>query len=709
MTAPIRTSAEIEARKIAIGRLLRPKSVAIVGASENPSSLGRIVLDNLDRFRFPGSIHLVHRSAKEIAGRPCVPTTFDLPEGADCVVLAIPSKGVLEAVKGCAARKVGGVVIFSSGFAESGAEGRAQQEEIAAIAKANNMAIEGPNCVGMINYVNGAPLTFGIAEPSPPTGPALSIVSQSGAMASAIRAAIMARGVEIGISVSTGNEAANGVEDFVEYLLPDPSVTSLIMVAEHFRQPRRFLALAQEARRLGKIIVLLHPGKSSAARKAAETHTGAMTGDHDVMRALVEQAGVLMVETIEELIDVAECIARFKTLPYGGAAIMGESGAFKALMFDYCEELKLPLPQPEGEAEKALAAIAPGLIMAGNPLDMTAQALVDPGLYRKAIIPFLQTKGCGSILLSIILSSTESARRKMPPVIDVLREFGAERAFIFSMLGEDVEVPAEIVDAVRKAGAPFFRSSERALRALARISHWNDRAYAPPSADMKAAQALPAGVMPEYKAKQVLAQEGMPMPQGGMARTLDEALALFAKLKGPVALKAQAAALSHKSDAGGVILNLGSEAALREGWDRLHRNIEKAKPGLTLDGVLVEKMSNPGLELILGARNDPEWGPVLVAGLGGVMAEALKDVRLLAPDASEEQIRAKLKSLNGAKLLGAFRGKPARDINAVVKSVQQLGRFMLAHPEVTEVDINPLLVGGEGEGALPLDALIVAR
>lgn len=697
-------------KRAPIERLLNPGSIAIAGVSATPGSLAGIVLDNLRRFEFKGALHLIHPTRDDVQGMPCVRSVRDLPYGVDCVVLAIPAAGVLDAVKGCAERGVGGIVIFSAGFAELGPAGKAAQDEIAAIARASGMAVEGPNCLGYVNYADGTCITFSATEPHPLKGPGIAVVSQSGAMATVVRAGLHSRGLDVSVSVSTGNEAANGIEDFLEHLLSSPQTRVAAMVAEHFRDPQRFLALARRARAQGIVLVLLHPGRSAAARQSAQTHTGTLAGDYAVMRTLVERQGVAVVDTLEELIDLCDCALRCRKRPHGGVAILGESGAYKALALDYCESIGVELPQPEGEAAAALNAIAPGLIIASNPLDLTAQGLVDPSLYGRALKGLVANPNCGSVLVSIILSNEKLAVRKMPPVIEAMRPYADTHTVVFAMLGEDSPVPEAIIEEVRAAGIPFFRSPERALRALARFTAWAEAEHEA-STDVASASAerLPAGVIPEYAAKEILARAGLRMPPRRLVTDLAGALAAAETLGFPVALKVQSSALSHKTNVGGVILGLKDGNEVRSGWERLHVNLAKAAPGVAIDGVLVETMANKGLELILGARRDPDWGPVLAIGLGGIFTELLKDVRLLPTDLSRSEIEKVLRGLKGAALLDEFRGTPARDVAAVVEAIVALGAFVRTHPEVEEIDINPLMVFAEGEGALALDALISCR
>ena len=699
------------APRSAIERMLRPHSIAIVGASPSPGSLGASLLANLDRFAFRGDIHLVSATRNEINGRPCVNSTAALPDGVDCAALAIPRAGILDAVAGCAKRGVGGLIVYAAGFAEAGPEGEKLQAEIARIARDHDMAISGPNCLGHINYVDGIPLTFSACTPVPLAGRrSVGIVSQSGAMATVLRAALHPRDIAISFSISTGNEALNGSEDFLDYLIDDDVTHVLLMMVEQFRHPRRFLASARKAHAVGKPIVLLHPGRSAAARASAKTHTGAISGDYEVMHALVSHAGVAVVDTLEELLDLGELMVRWPSLPSGGAAVISDSGAFKAMVLDFCATSDLDLPEPLGTTRSSLGALAPDLILPTNPLDVTAQSLVDPDLYRKAMKPFLDDERYGSLVLAVVLSSPTHSERKMAPIIGALRDFGPPKPVVFAMMGEDSEVAPEIIAKLRGLGVPFFRSPERVLRALARLATLRTpqpASSSPPA--VLAGERLPSGVIPEYVAKWLLEEAGIPVPRAELVTALHDAQRATARIGYPVVLKAQSPALAHKSDAGGVVLGIADDASLVQAWRRLSADIARTRPGVQLDGVLVESMARPGVELIVGARNDPDWGSVLVVGLGGVWAEVLRDVRVFPADLEPDAIVGELRKLKSALLLTGFRGGPALDVDAVAKIASQLGQFAGAHTEIAEIDVNPLVVYPEQQGAVVVDALIVTR
>ncbi len=695
-------------KKDAIERLLRPASVAIVGASEKPGALGASVLANLERNGFSGDIHLINPKRDFIGERPCLAAIEDLPFGVDVAILAIPKVAVLDAVKTLAARKCGAVVIFSAGFAEGGEAGLAEQREIGRIAAEAGMIVEGPNCLGMVNYVDSIPLTFVETKATALNGrPGIGIVSQSGAMACVLAVTISSRKLGMSYSVSTGNEAASGVEDYVDYLIEDPDTRVITIIVEQFRKPRRFLDAARRARAAGKTIVLLHPGKSGAARDSAATHTGAMAGDYSVMRTLVERAGVVFAETLEELADIAEIALRCRALPSGGTVVLGESGAFKALTLDLCEDLGLDLPEIHDADSPALRAALPEFVGVSNPLDLTAQGLVDPDLYYRTLAALFDDDRFGSIVMGIIQTDPVTMGIKVPPILRVVRDLKPTKPVIFAGLDEGADIPPAYIDQLRDLAIPCFPSTERAFRAIKRLNGLSSRDFGTDTGSAISIDLPAAGVIPEYRAKALLAPLGVSFPKGDLAVTLEEAKAIAAGVGYPVVLKAQSAEISHKSDVGGVILNLADEAALAEGWQKLHANIATHCPGQALEGVLIEAMGKRGIELIIGAKNDPDWGPVILVGFGGVMAELFHDVRLLPPDLTEPAIIRELNQLKSAALLRGFRGSPALDVGAVARLVAALGRLLLAHPQIRELDLNPVIVYPDGDGIVALDALML--
>lgn len=691
-----------------LDRLLRPRSVVIVGASDKPGALGASVLSNLTRNGFTGDIHLINPKRSEIGGRPCLPSVDALPEGVDAAVLAIPRVAVLDTIRALAARKVGAAVIFSAGFAEGGEEGLAEQHEIGRIAVESGMVIEGPNCLGMTNFIDRVALTF-VEMDAVPLGSrdGIGIVSQSGAMAAVLSTTLMSRDLGLSFSISTGNEAASGAEDYVDYLIDNASTRVIAMIVEQFRKPRRFIDAALRAQDAGKTIVLLHPGKSSAARESAATHTGAMAGDYQLMRAKVERAGVIFAETLEELGDIAEIALRCSRVPAGGVAVLGESGAFKALTLDLCEGLDLELPVANDENSPALRAALPEFVGVSNPLDLTAQGLVDPDLYYRTLAALFADDRFGAIIAGIIQTDPVTIGIKLPPILRAVRELKPAKPVILVGLDEGAPFSADDLAQLRALNIPYFPSSERAFRALKRLNDHARRDFARADLQPLSLGSYSSGVVPEYRSKALLAPLGIHFPKGAFCQSVEDAVKAARDIGYPVVLKAQSADLSHKSDAGGVILNLGDEAELRAGWERLYANVASYDAGVALDGALIEGMGARGLELIIGAKSDPEWGPVILVGFGGVTAEILQDVRLLTPDLNKEAILKELNKLKQAALLHGYRGSPALDVNAVADMIVTLGRVLIAEPDLREIDLNPVVVYPVGQGAVALDALIL--
>jgi acyl-CoA synthetase (NDP forming) len=689
----------------------------VIGASDRHGALGATLLSNLVKYEFHGDIYPVNPKRDELLGLKVYHSVDELPEGIDCAVLAIPRNFVLDTVRRLAEKGCGAVVIYSAGFSEAGEQGMKDQQELASIANAHGMIIEGPNCLGCTNYIERVPLTFVQTNMrTPPKGTrAVGIASQSGALAAVLATTLFARDGYVSTSVSTGNEAVSGVEDYVEWLVDDPDTHVIAMYVESLRRPQAFLAAARRAREAGKPIVMLHPGKSNKAQESAATHTGAMAGDYALMKAKVGREGVIFAETLEELGDIATMAVTCKALPGANMAVLGESGALRGLAFDIAEDIGLDLVDLNDDNTPAMRAILPDYVPVSNPTDITALGLSEPEIYTKVLTVLLEDPRVGSVVASIIQSDPITSKIKFPAIIKVLEDGTFPKPLVFAGVDEGARVPAEYVEGLRKVGIPWFPSTERAYRAIARLADLSkrdltDRTQPPlPIAGLDAV----SGVVPEYQAKSLLKPLGIAFPDSTFAATEDEAVAAAEALGYPVVMKAQAAALGHKSDAGGVILNLRSAGEVREAFGRMYGNVANYDASIRLDGVLVEKMGSMGIEMIVGAKHDLEWGPVVLAGFGGVTAEILKDVKLFTPDMGVEQVEAGLLSLKQAPLLKGWRGAPPRDVAALARLIVQVGRVMTGNPRIREIDLNPVIVhaqeGKESGGVVALDALMLVE
>ena len=692
-----------------LARMLRPRSLAIVGASPEPLSVGNNVLVNIRRFGYAGALHLVSRSRSEIDGVACVASIDDLPMDVDAVVLIVPAQAVGESIAACARRGVGGVVVFASGFSEQDEAGAQAQADFAAIARAANMVVLGPNCIGSVNYADGVPLTFEPVEPSPPAGPGVCVIAQSGAMQGNIRYALMGRGVPVAQSISTGNEAVLSAEDYLDLLIDDPTISGFSLFVEQIRNPQRFLTLARRARAASKPIVLLHPGKSGRAREAAKSHTGALAGDHAIMCACVEREGVVVVGGLDELFDVTTLLTRYPSPVEGGVAVLSNSGALRGFSLDFCEEIGLDLPVLTLRTHDALKAILPSFAAIDNPLDITAAGMQKPSLFGDSAAAMLEDEGVGFLLVAAMGGGKPQQINKWRAMRPVLEATAKPVAVAY--LGDDYPLDPQFMEEIRDSGIPFFRSPDRALRAIARLAAHGRTARRSRVATVASGCALSPGLrgnVAEWRSKEILSGLGIRVPRGALARKIEDACAIAARIGYPIVLKAQADALAHKSEAGGVIVGIADEAALVAAHARLLANIRAHAPALALDGVLVEEMApRGGVEMIVGARRDPLWGPVVVAGLGGIWTEALHDACLFPADADADEIRRGLEGLKGAAMLRGLRGAPPCDVDALVAVVMQIGALMQADPRIAEIDVNPLNVYARGQGALALDALLV--
>jgi acetate---CoA ligase (ADP-forming) len=686
----------------AVARFLRPRSVAIVGISTRAGSAGQIILQCLKLNNFEGDIHLVGRTDEPIDGRAVLKSPDDLPEDVDLAVFTLPAAAVREAIEACARRKVGSAMVFAAGFAEVG--DHATQDAVATTARAAGLALVGPNCLGVTNNVDGMMLHMLFArEALRGVEGGVAFVGQSGGLLGHFQRATDGLGIPLSYVVSTGNEAGLETTDFLEFLVNDRATRVIALYCEEIRRPQKFLAALRRTRAAGKPVVVMQAGRSAKARKSAQSHTGALIGDYATMRTQVEDAGAVVVSTMDEVMDLVEILQRFPTPPTKGPAILTASGAYVGLTNDFAEEIGLEIPELAPATLKKISEVLPSYGNYGNPLDTTAG--FTPAMLPGVVKALIDDPNVGMLFISFPISTAIPIRAFNEGMAN------SPKPKVMVALGDTWQLGADVDEAVRESPAVFSRSSDRMLRAIALYTQYGRslvraRVTGTPT-PFAGLPKLGKGVQPEWLGKKLLAAAGIPVPGGQLARTPDEAAAFAERIGYPVALKAQAAALSHKTEAGGVALNLADESALRAAWNTMLQNIKRAAPDVSLDGALVEQMSPRGVELVVGAKRDPGWGTVLLLGLGGIWVEALGDVQLLPGDADETQVRDALGQLRSAKLLAGVRGAPAADIDAVVRVVMTIGRLMRTIPELTEIDVNPLMVHAKGQGATALDALIV--
>jgi acyl-CoA synthetase (NDP forming) len=508
----------------AVARFLRPRSVAIVGMTARPGSAGQVILQSLTLNDFAGDIHLVGRSAAPIDGRAVLNSPEQLPEGVDLAVLTLPAAGVRDAVAACVKRKVGAALVFAAGFAEAGEQ--ALQDEIARTARGGGLAIVGPNCLGLTNHVDGMSLNMLYARPARRFGagskPGLALIGQSGGILGHAHRAADARAMPLSYVIATGNEIGLESTDFIEFLADDPATSVLAIYSEQVRRPGAFLDAIRRCRAAGKPVILMFAGRSAQSRQAARSHTGALAGDYAVMRTLAEDAGAIVVTTMDEMVDLADILLRYPKPPVRGLGVLTGSGAFVGLGNDMAEDLGFSFPALEPATLGFLQELLPAYGNYGNPLDVTAGLPLT--VLPAAVKAMLDDRNIGMLLISYPIDSG--------PVVHSLNAgmVGSDKPTVMIPLGDSQPLGADVLEAAGQSPALFARSADRMLRAIALyLRYGRTLARSRPAPHAEPFNNLPKlgrGAQAEWRGKQLLAAAGILVPAGDLARTVDEAAAV---------------------------------------------------------------------------------------------------------------------------------------------------------------------------------------
>jgi acyl-CoA synthetase (NDP forming) len=681
-------------------RLLAPKSVAVVGVSSEPTGFGARAVQNMAGFAGPVWCVNPKYAGQELHGRPCFASVADLPGSPDSTVLALPRAGVMDAVRALGARGAGGVVVFASGYGETDMPERAEEERaLRDTARALNLPLLGANCLGFLDHSGRVGATFmpDYARMTAPAG-GVGVVSQSGAMGYALMQAAE-RGFAFCHMATAGNSTDLDVCDLAAFQLTLPECRSIALVVEGVRDARRFLELGERARAAGKPVVVLKLGRGETGAAAAASHTGSLAGSAAAWSAGFKRAGLLEVEDFDALLETAGFLAKAGKPSARGVGIVTPSGGAGIMAADHAEFAGVELPQPTPETEARLRAAIPEFGSPRNPCDMTAQVATNPKLFEDTMGAMLADPGYACIVLPHVYQN----RATTPARMQLLEEMSARagKPIVVQWITESLEGPGpETVDAAPHIS--LFRSTRRMAKAL-RL--WFDLHGERPAApgERRADAALPggAGVLAEAEAKAIFAQAGLPVPPERRAETAEEAVAAAVAIGFPVVLKLDSPDVAHKTEVGGVRLDLRDAAAVREAFAAIAEGARRHAPGARVRGVLVARMEPRGVELILGAKRDPQWGTMLLVGLGGVQAELWKDVALDLAPVSEEGALAMLRSLRAFPLLDGFRGAPQCDLAAAARAVADFSAFAAGAGErLEEAEINPLLCRPDGCAAL---------
>ncbi|HSM50904.1 MAG TPA: acetate--CoA ligase family protein [Thermoanaerobaculia bacterium] len=699
MTQPIRPAHPLDP-------IFSPQSVAIIGASRSRDSLGWALVHNLVRAEFQGTLYPVNPKARSIHSLRCYPTVSAIPDPVDLAVITVPRDFVAGVVDECIAAGVRGLVVITAGFSETGAEGRALEEQLRDRVREAGIRMVGPNCMGVFNTAGDTRLdaTF---SPTPPLPGSIGFVSQSGALGVAVLN--LAAGLGLGLTqfASMGNKADVSGNDLLEYWEDDPATRVICMYLESFGNPKRFTEIAKRVSRK-KPILVVKSGRTEEGARAASSHTGALAGADVTVSAFLEQCGVLRADTIEELFDIARAFERCAPPAGRRVGILTNAGGPGILATDACVSFGLEIPPLSEKTRKALRSFLPRVASVDNPVDMIASATADQ--YALSLATLLEDPELDAALAINVTPVLSDPHDILERIADVAR--GSGKPVLAVMMARD-----EFYAAVkgRPELPPVYAFPESAARALARLAaygEWRRRPADEPLPELPMDDAAIAaeldgadadGYLPPERAFRVLELAGIPVARHRRVGSAEEAVAAAAELGFPVVLKAVAAGLVHKSELGAVALDLRTPAEVEEAARGMEARLAAA--GLAPGGFLLQEMVRGGQEVIFGISTDPKLGPLLMFGLGGKYVEIFRDVRFGVTPLAPSEAREMVLGIKGRPLLEGVRGEAAVDLDLLVASLLRLARLATVHPRVAELDVNPFLAAGGGRSRA-LDARI---
>ncbi|MFH5824638.1 acetate--CoA ligase family protein [Georgenia sp. AZ-5] len=697
------TSSDVSlAAQTDLSRLVDPRSIAIIGASDRSGSLGaRSVANLLDHSRFDGTPYLISRTKDTIHGLPCYKSVLDLPEAPDVAMLVVPAAQTLSVLNECAERGVRYAIVFTSGFGEMGEEGKQAEAEMARIGRESGMRIYGPNSPGLCNLNKPLGMMFSPSFHRDQNPGPIGLATQGGGIGRAFVQGLE-RGLGVGLWASTGNEVDLTVADFVRYMADADDITVIATVMEGIKDGADFVDAALYAAERGKPVVALKVGRSEYGARAVASHTGSLSGSAEINSAVLRQAGVVEVDDLDELIDTAALFAR--KLPSGTekVAVYGFSGGGCALAADAVGHMGLELATFTDATNVRLQASLPDYAAIGNPVDATSDILSRPEIGAESLVAVADDPEVGVILYPFPCDYEELTGQIGNSIVEVQQqtETPIMAAWMSDRLGPGY-------DAMVAGGLVPVGSINRAAKTLRRWidrGRWEgDTSWRPVGAHEPAGPRVTA-TEPEAKAR--LSRHGVPVPDSGVARSAEEAAALAERIGFPVVLKVVSSEITHKSDIGGVAVKLADAGAVRAAYDRVTGSVRAA--GWDVEEVLVEAMAADGVDMLVGVTADPVHGPVVTFGLGGIYVELFKDVSRRVLPLSEKEARALVEEPNSAALLKGLRGAEPYDIEALVELLVSVSRFVETHADVIEeLELNPVRVLPAGQGVVALDAVLV--
>lgn len=677
--------------------LLRPRSIAVVGASDK-SYFSQVAVENLLRFGYGDRVHLINRRNPIVHGRPTVPSMAEIGEPIDLAFTMVPQAATLDALTEAAAAGVRSAVVLSAGYAETGVEGRLAQDRLVEHARSLGMVLLGPNMLGFANFVDGIPVT---PIPNlPQQSGRVALLSQSGASSSAMLEFAYLAGVSLSYLVTLGNEAMVTAGHVLDFMIEDEQTQVVAIFMESVREPAVFRAAARRALEAGKAVVVLKAGRSELAARTAAAHTGALVGDDASVSAVFDDLGVTRVDTIEDLIVTAGAAAHLGRLARPGVGVVSISGGACDILADLASDVGLPLPELSPSTVAALTEVMPSYGTVQNPLDVTGAAVIDPSLSTSCISALSADPAIG-VILAVNKMPWQPHEDPFPgqPFIDAIGKGAADSAVPVVFVNQIMQPITDITRTVmQRGGIPYLICGlSQAVTAIQRIGWWTEQRPSEPAEPIELA--LPErsdrqGAWSEHRARGLLEAAGVPVIPAVLARTADQAQAAAEAMSGPVAVKLVSPQILHKSDIGGVRLQVTGSDGVREAFHAVTAAGLQVS-GAVVEGALVSPMRTGGIELLVGVVRDPEWGLMLAVALGGIMVEVLKDSALAPLPVGPDRARAMIESLRGAALLSGVRGAPPADLEAVVDAIVRIAALAGAlGDDLESLEVNPLRVDG---------------
>ena len=712
--------AEIRERVATVASLqafMKPRGVALIGASRDPSSISFRILHNLVLDRFNGPVYPVNPRASVVASMPAFGNVGTVPGPVDLAIIAVPSGGVLEVARECGEKGVRALLVISAGFAEVGAEGKRLQEELLRITRTYGMRLLGPNCLGLINTAPDVRLNASFAPSFPPNGP-VAMASQSGALGLAVLDYAAELGMGLSSFVSLGNKADVSGNDLIQYWEDDPDTKVILLYLESFGNPRRFARLARRVGR-SKPVVVVKAGRSSAGSRAASSHTAALAASESATQALFEQTGLIRAETLESMFDTASLLAA-QELPDGPrVAVVTNAGGPGILAVDTLEAAGLEAPEASPQLRSRLAEFLPPAASTGNPIDMIASASASQ--YRDVLGAVLEDEGYDAVLVlftPIGLEDTEKVAGAVLEAVGAARSQGLAKPVLTCFMGQEPEELGRSGERI-----PSYRFPEAAAHALGRAYRYASWKRSPlgrlpelEGIDLAGARALLRGVgdrgdewLSAPEVRSLLTSFGLQVLGERMTSSAVEAAKAADDLGYPVAVKLASRTILHKSEWDGVKLGLESAMEVREACSAIEQRLDEAGRRDELDGFLVQKMAPAGVELMVGVAPDPLFGPLVALGLGGIHVEVLRDVVFRITPLTDRDAREMVRGIKGYRLLTGFRGAPPADVAALEETLLRVSRMVEELPEIAELDLNPVRALEPGQGCVVLDARVRLR